>query len=140
MTIATESHALDDTTLAGTLSAVPSGKSVEARVSVLEGPLYHLRHLRIEGAVPPDARAKLGLAPGQPAIASEVLAAGARLLAAMQEDGYALATVEPPDATADPQNHAIDVTFKAAEGRRAVIGQIDFAGLSSVNESFVRLF
>ena len=60
------------------------------------------------------------------------------VLTAVKEDGYALATVDPPDATEDPQHYTIDVTFKAAEGRRAVIGSIDFTGLSALNEDFVR--
>ncbi len=133
-----DGHPLDDPTLAQTLSALPEGKSAEVKVTVQTGPLYHLGHITIDGELPADAATKLGLAEGQPAVASEVLAAGARLLTAMREDGYALATVDPPDATEDPQHHTIDVTFKAAEGRRAVIGSIDFTGLSAVNEDFVR--
>ena len=138
VTITIDGHPLDDTALAGALATVPEKQSVEAKVSVQTGPIYHLRHIAIEGAVPPDARASLGIAPGQPAIASEVLAAGVRLLTAMQEDGYALAAVGPPEATADPHEQALDVTFKAAAGRRAVIGRIDLRGLEAVNESFVR--
>jgi translocation and assembly module TamA len=136
--IAIDSRPLDDLALAQTLSALPEGKSVEVKVTVETGPLYHLGHITIDGEVPPDAAAKLGLTEGQPAVASDVLAAGARLLTAMREDGYALATVDAPDATQHPQQHTIDVTFKAAEGRRAVIGAIDIAGLSAVNEDYVR--
>lgn len=133
-----DGHPLDDPPLAQTLSALPEGKSAEVKVTVQTGPLYHLGRITIDGEVPPDAATKLGLAEGQPAVASEVLAAGARLLTAMREHGYALATVDPPDATQDASHHTIDVTFKAAEGRRAVIGPIDFTGLSAVNEDFVR--
>lgn len=133
-----DGHPLDDPALAQTLSALPEGKSAEVKVTVQPGPQYHLGRVTIDGEVPPDASAKLGLAEGQPAVASNVLAAGARLLTAMREDGYALATVNPPDATQNPERHTIDVTFKAAEGRRAVIGAINFTGLSAVNEDFVR--
>jgi translocation and assembly module TamA len=136
--IAIDGHSLDDPALAQTLSALPESKSAEVRVIVQTGPLYHLRHIVIDGEVPPDATAELGLTEGQPAVASEVLAGGARLLTAMREDGYALATVDPPDAREDPQRHTIDLTFKVAEGHRAVIGAIGFAGLSAVNEDFVR--
>jgi translocation and assembly module TamA len=129
---------LDDPALAQMLSALPPDKSVGVKATVQTGPLYHLGHIAIAGQVPPDAAAKLGLIEGQPAVASDVLAAGARLLTAMREDGYALATVGSPDATEDPQRHTIDVTFEAAEGRRAVIGAIDFTGLSTVDEGFVR--
>jgi translocation and assembly module TamA len=129
---------LDDPALTQTFSALAEGKSAEVKVTVQTGPLYHLGRVAIDGVVPPDAAAKLGLAEGQPAVASEVLAAGARLLTAMREDGYALATVDPPDATQNPQHHLIDVSFKAAQGHRAVIGAIGFTGLSAVDEDFVR--
>jgi translocation and assembly module TamA len=136
--IAIDGHPIDDPALAQTLSVLPEGKSAEVKVTVQTGPLYRLGRVAIDGEVPPDAAAKLGLTKGQPAVASDVLAAGARLLTAMREEGYALATVDPPDAVQDPQHHTIDVTFKAAEGRRAVIGAIDFTGLSTVNEDYVR--
>ena len=131
-------HPLDAPGLAEALTAAPVGNSVAVNVAVQPGPLYHLGHITIDGAVPADARAKLGLSPGQPAIAAQVLAAGAGLLAAMQEDGYALAKVDPPDAVANTGDRTLDVTFKASSGRRAVLGAIGLSGLSSVNESFVR--
>lgn len=136
--ITIDERPVDDPELAQILSAVPEGKAVVVKIAADMGPLYHLGRIAIDGEVPPDARDKLGLAEGQPAIASDVLAAGARLLTAMREDGHALAKVDPPDAVADPQRHAIDVTFKAAEGRRAVVGAINVTGLDSVNEDFVR--
>jgi translocation and assembly module TamA len=138
VTVTIDGHPVGDTDLPKTLEAVPAKTSVAVKVAVEVGPLYHLGRVTIEGNVPRDAREKLGLSEGQPAVASDVLAAGARLLTGMQEDGYALAKVEPPDATQDPQRHAIDVTFKAQEGRRAVIGPIEVTGLKAVNEDFVR--
>ena len=63
------------------------------------GPQFHLGQVEIQGAVPPDARAKLGLAPGQPAMAADVLAAQGRLLTAIRDDGYPLAKVDLPPAT-----------------------------------------
>ena len=138
VTVSIDGHPAGDTDLPKTLGAVPAKTSVEVKVAAQPGPLYHLGHITIDGDVPPDAREKLGLSEGQPAVASDVLAAGVRLLTAMQEDGYALAKVEAPDATQDPQRHTIDVAFKATEGRRAVIGPITVTGLEGVNEDFVR--
>ena len=138
VTVTIDGRPVGDADLPKTLEAVPAGSSVGVKVAAEPGPLYHLGRIAIVGDVPPDAREKLGLAEGQPAVASDVLAAGARLLSAMQEEGYALANVAPPDATQDPRRHAIDVTFKAAKGRRAVIGPIAVTGLSDVNETFVR--
>lgn len=138
VTLTIAGHPVDDPDLPRSLSAVPAKKPVDVKVVAQTGPLYHLGRITIEGKVPPDAREKLGLSEGQPAVASDVLAAGARLLTAMREDGYALAKVDTPDATQDPKQHTIDVTFRAAEGRRAVIGRIKITGLRAVNESFVR--
>lgn len=138
VSIAIAGHALDDPALLAVLDKVPQGTAVAVRVLVQPGPLFRLGHITIIGAVPADARGKLGLASGQPAVAADVLAAAARLLGALQEDGYALAKVEPPIATEDAQHHLIDVTFKAEAGRRATIGPIVFTGLKAVNERFVR--
>lgn len=138
VTVTIDGRPDDDTDLPNILEKVPAKDSVAVKVAAEIGPLYHLGRITIDGDTPPDARAKLGLSPGEPAVASDVIAAGVRLLTAMQEDGYALAKVSPPDATQDPQRHTIDVTFKASEGRRAVIGPIKVTGLKAVNEDFVR--
>ena len=129
---------LDDPSVVETLTAFPEGKSVAVTVKPEPGPLYHLGRVTITGQVPPDAAAKLGLAEGQPAVAADVLAGGARLLTAMREDGYALASVAAPDARLNPQSHKVDVTFKAEAGRVATIGPVGLTGLDAVNESFVR--
>jgi translocation and assembly module TamA len=138
VTVTIAGHAVDDPDLPQNLSALPAEKPVDVKIAVQKGALYRLGRITVEGRVPPDAKGKLALSEGQPAVASDVLAAGARMLTAMREDGYALAKVDTPDATQDPQHHTIDVTFKAAEGRRAVIGRIKITGLRAVNESFVR--
>ena len=129
---------LDDPSLPAKLEAVPQSTSVAVEAKAALGPLFHLRHVAIEGEIPADARAKLDLKPGQPAVASDVLAAGTRLLTALQEDGYALAKVDPPQATEIPSEHALDITFKVDAGRKAHIGTIAISGLSAIHESFVR--
>jgi translocation and assembly module TamA len=133
-----DGHPLDDPELPERLDDVPKDKSVTVTVTPEPGPLYHLRRITLDGTVPPDAAGKLGLSAGQPAIASDVLAAGARLLTALQEDGYALAKVDPPLATEIPAEQALDVSFTADPGARATIGTIALDGLGTVNESFVR--
>jgi translocation and assembly module TamA len=136
--VAIDGMPLDDPALPAKLDAVPQNNSVTVAAKPVLGPLYHLRRIEIEGEVPADARGKLGLDPGQPAIASDVLAAGTRLLNALQEDGYALAKVDPPIAIEIPSEHVLDITFKVDAGGRAHIGAITLRGLSAVHESFVR--
>ncbi len=138
LSITIDARTLDDPELPQALAEIPEAKSVDVKISAETGSLYHLGRITIEGAVPSDAKEKLGLSTGQPAVAAEVLAAQTRLLAALQEEGYALAKVDAPDAIQQPQNHTIDVTFTAMAGQRAVIGPINVTGLDDVNESFVR--
>lgn len=119
---------ISDPTLLTYLDGVPNGQTVDVYVKIKTGPLYHLRHVTIDGDLPKDAAGKLQLQEGEPAVAADVLAGGTRLLTALQEDGYALAKVEQPDAVADDQAHAIDVTFKAETGPKTNIGEISITG------------
>ncbi len=131
-------HAVDDPNLPDLLNRAPANPPVEVHVTVTPGPLFHLRKVAIEGAVPESARAKLDLAPGAPAVASDVLAARDRLLNALRNEGYALAKVDEPVAILEPRADALDVTFKADSGPRVDLGAITVAGLQDVNGSFVR--
>jgi translocation and assembly module TamA len=67
-----------------------------------------------------------------------VLRGQERLLTALHEGGYALATVSAPVAYEDPAAHVLDVTFTAQAGPRVDIGEIAIHGLHDVNESLVR--
>ncbi|MDE1986593.1 MAG: BamA/TamA family outer membrane protein [Alphaproteobacteria bacterium] len=131
-------HDIGDAELPNILDAVPQDTSVEVKVDIARGPLYRLRKIDIEGAIPPNERGALGLSVGQAAVAPDVLSAQSRLLTALQEDGYAFAKVEAPIAYLDDAAHAVDLTFKVETGSRDVIGPISFQGLKGVHENFVR--
>ena len=131
-------HDLTDRTLPDALEEVPQGQSVDVKVMVERGQRYALRKVVVDGTVPETARAALGIKPGDPAIAADVLAGQTRLQNALEEDGYAFAKVEPPIATADDAGNVLDVTYKAEPGAHVAIGRISFKGLEHVNESFVR--
>lgn len=138
VTITVNGRALDDPGLPAAIEALPKETDAEVAVAIDLGPLYHLRQVTIEGEIPEDARSKLGVASGAPAIAADVLNAQGRLLTALQEDGYALAKVDPPVAYEDAAAHALDVTFRVNAGPRVDIGEIRIAGLRDVNEALVR--
>ena len=104
------------------LDSIPASKSVTVKVSPLLGPLYHIGKVTLAGGIPERNRAALGLKSGDPAVAAIVLDGRTRLLSALQEDGYALAKVDEPNATADDQAHTIDVTYKVQAGDRVKIG------------------
>lgn len=113
-----------------------AGTSVPVHIVIDKGAIYHVGKVTLEGEVPASGRSALNLRKGDRAVAAAVLDAGARMLAALQEDGYALASVAPPVAFADDESHLINVTYKVDAGRRARIGKIHFKGLVDVRESF----
>jgi translocation and assembly module TamA len=114
--------------------------SDEARVKITFslGNLYHVRRIDIDGDVPKEAQAALGLQTGAPAVAADVLAAGDRLQTALADQGYAFAKVDPPIAHEDAGARVLDVSFHVATGARVKIGPIRIRGLRKVKEEYVR--
>jgi translocation and assembly module TamA len=137
VTIKINGMGLDSEDLGNVLSALP--KKSEARVQIFPtlGPLFHVGHIEIKGGLPPGFEQKLRLATGAPAVASNVLAAGTTLQAALQDAGYAFAKVDQPVAYERPTQKVLDLTFAVAAGPRVRIGQIRIEGLENVQESFV---
>ncbi len=130
--------ALDESGLGDTLNALPQGQAALCKVAFTLGPLYHLGDIGIDGSIPDSARSSLALSSGAPAIASDVLAAGARLLTALENQGYAFARVDPPVAHEDPDKHVLNLSFRVVTGPRVQIGEIRFEGLKRVHERLVR--
>ncbi len=138
VTITIDDRPLDDPALPDQIESLPADKSANVAVAVEVGPLYHLRKVALEGEMPDSARARLGITSGDPAVAADVLKARERLLTALQEDGYALATVSAPIAYEDPAAHVLDVSYQVHAGPQVAIGEIAVHGLRQVNESLVR--
>jgi translocation and assembly module TamA len=140
VSIAINGLPLTDPSLGDALTALPKGSSAKVAVSFALGTLYHLRRIDIDGKVPPpiDARETLGLRSGQPAVAASVLAGGARLLSALQEQGYAFARVDPPIAYEAADAPVLDLSFHVAAGLKVKIGDIHIEGLQRVHASLVR--
>ncbi len=140
ITITIAGKDIGDKSLPDLLEKVPQGRTVEVKAVVERGPQYRLRKIDINGKIPTgiDAGKAMGISSGDPAIASKVLAAQGALLNALQDQGYAFAKVDQPDAFADDADNVLDVSFKVDAGPRVTIGRISFNGLKDVNESFVR--
>src|ERR1700722_12133727 len=121
--------ALGDPNLGEVLTALPKGNDARVAISFTLGTLYHLRHIEIDGVVPQpiNARDTLGLSTGQAAVASDVLAGGARRQTARQEEGYAFAKVDPPVAYEAADAPVLDLNFHVVSGRKVNIGQINIA-------------
>jgi translocation and assembly module TamA len=130
--------ALNEPSLADTLNALSNGDDALCKVTFELGPLYHLGHIEIDGSVPDSARDSLALSSGAPAIASDVLAGGARLLTTLENQGFAFAKVDPPVAHEDPAEHVLNLSFHVVTGPRVQIGEIRFDGLKRVHERLAR--
>jgi translocation and assembly module TamA len=138
ITISINGKGLDSVGLGNLLAALPKGGDARVKIVPRLGPLFHVRHIDVKGALPPGMRSKLPLSAGAPAVASDILAAGAALQTALVDDGYALAKVAQPIAYERPAQHVLDLTFHVTTGPRVRIGDIRVEGLKNVHESLVR--
>jgi translocation and assembly module TamA len=124
--------------LADTLAALPKGSDAHVSISFTLGPLYHIGSIDIDGDLPEGLRSTLGLTSGEPAVASAVLAGGARLQTALQERGYAFAKVDPPVAYEAAHTPVLDLRFHVTVGSKVNIGEVRIQGLKRVHESLLR--
>jgi len=129
---------LSNPALGDVLSALPKGEEARVAIGFTLGPLYHLRRIDIDGELPEGVRSSLGLTGGEPAVASDVLAGGSRLLTALQERGYAFANVDPPVAYEAADAPVLDLRFHVVVGPKANVGKIHIRGLRRVHESLLR--
>lgn len=129
-------HSLDDPALPAVLDAAAGPVPVD--VAITPGPVFHLRRVTLEGQAPQVARDALDVAPGAPAIASNVLARQGRMLDALRSHGYALAKVDLPVATLEAGAQALDVSYKVDAGPQVDLGPIGLDGLTRVDPDFVR--
>jgi translocation and assembly module TamA len=138
ITIQIDGMALSDPGLADHLNALPKKQDAHVQITFKLGALYHLRNITIDGELPASVQGEFTLKTGAPAVADTVLAAGAHLLAALEEQGYAFAKVDAPVAYEDKTQPLLDVTFHVEAGPRVNIGEIHFTGLKRVHESLLR--
>jgi translocation and assembly module TamA len=129
---------LDDPALPGRLQAQPPAPPVPIAVTIDKGKLFHLRRISLDGSVPAVAAHAFTLRQGDPAIAAKVLGAGAAMLTAMRNDGYAFANVDPPQAVEFPAADALDVSFHITPGPRVDIGPITLLHTGTVHAGFIR--
>lgn len=129
---------LDDPGLFDTIDFSPAKPELPIVVSIETGPLFHLRHIDLQGELPEQAKQWLGLSSGAPAIAAKVLVARENLLASLLNAGYALAKVDEPIATLVAGENAIDVTYKVSAGKVAHLGAISVSGLDKLKEPYAR--
>lgn len=128
------------------LLSVPKGQNVQITVTSTRGDLFRLGRLTLQRA-PQDGvgdvvltdpqAAAFGLRVGQPAVASDVLAAATRLQSELKEEGYALAEVGPPKAWLHPETRTLDLVFTVRRGPIVDIGAITLTGLKRVHPAYI---
>ncbi len=133
-----DGRALSDLDLPQALAELPRGREAKIQARFTLGPLYRLGKIEVSGDLPPQASAALGLATGDPAVASAVLAAGRRLEDHLQAEGYAFARVDPPVAYEDATQPLLDLSFHAVTGAKVPIGSVAIVGLKRVREDVAR--
>jgi translocation and assembly module TamA len=138
VTITIAGHALDDPSLPATIDSAPANPPLKVDAAFDLGPRFTLGNVTITGTVPPDVPGHLRLKPGDPAESAPILAAQARLLDALKQDGYPLAKVPTPVAVLHPDVNQLDVEFQPDSGPHADIGPITIDGLKDMHEAFVR--
>ncbi|HEY1898440.1 MAG TPA: BamA/TamA family outer membrane protein [Steroidobacteraceae bacterium] len=137
VTVTIDGDALTSADVGDKLTALPKGKDATVVVSFVPGSQYVLGKVTIDGDLPAGVLSKFNLHTGQPAIAADVLAAGTRLLTALQDQGYAFAKVDTPFAEELPDAHQLDVSFHVVTGAVVHFGAISVTGLQRTRLSAV---
>jgi translocation and assembly module TamA len=131
-------RSLDDPGLLAALEALPAKTPAPVEIRITPGPLFHIGHIEISGEVTAAERAALGLAPGAPARAGDILAARDRLLKALRHDGHAFAKVATPEGIEHDDTHTLDLRFTVEAGPRVDLGPLALEGLHQVNPDYVK--
>ena len=119
---------------------VTAGAVPRPVVRVTLGPRFEIKDPTIEAASPaPDPAAQnaaltaLGLRPGAPGRAADIVAAEGRAVAALQKLGYADAAIRPREVIVDHADHTVKPTFHIASGDRVRLGAVRLVSKARVN-------
>jgi translocation and assembly module TamA len=135
--ITIDGKALTDPTLLTTLAAAPAQETATVEVTPQIGTQFHVGQVALHG-LPPGFAPPPMIKTGDVALAAPILDAAPELRLALQNDGYAFASVGTPLAVASLQTHTLNVTYSADPGPRVDIGRIAFSGLTRTDPDFLR--
>lgn len=111
-----------------------AGKKAEDDIT---GPKLKASTPRVVSLTPEEQKA-FGLADGAPAIAADIIAARDRLAAFLQEEGYGLAELSPPQGILHSATHGLEVRIFITRGPKLVVGPLTLDGLKHVHPSYLR--
>lgn len=114
-------------------------------VKVVPGPRFLIGEAGIEwrGEAPDTdtavaARRAMNLAPGTPGRAVDVIAAEGRIVAEVQQRGYADAVAEPRDVVVDHADHAVRPTYRIAAGMLVRLDDLDIVAAGRTRPAWLR--
>ncbi|GAA4499982.1 autotransporter assembly complex protein TamA [Gluconacetobacter tumulicola] len=128
------------------LLAIPKGQAVQVTITPTRGEIFRLGRVTLvrasgDGTGPVVLNAleskALGVKAGQPAVASDVLTAGANLQSQLKEEGHALAQVDTPKAWLRPVTHTLDVEYTVRSGPVVTIGAISLSGMTRTHPAYI---
>jgi translocation and assembly module TamA len=119
---------------------VGEGEAPTPRVRVTPGPRFTLAMPLIEwsGPAPPAAdqaaaEKALGLRPGEPGRAADVVSGEGRIISSLQQHGYADARPEPRQVVVDHAAHTVQPTYHIATGPLVRLGGIELVARGRTN-------
>jgi translocation and assembly module TamA len=139
--------ATDTAAFAKAAEAYRNTKAVPIKIAIDPGPVFTLRSLRIIDAASGLAYTAeelpqriVGLKPGDPAAASDIRAAEARIIDYVRAQGHPLVKVQAPSPTVDHAAHIMDLTLAVTPGPRATLGEATIVGPQHFDPLIARSF
>ena len=124
---------------------VTEGDRPTAIVRIEPGPRFTFQSAEIEyageapsAAVADAARAAMAVPVGEPGRAPDVLQAEGRIVAALQERGYADARAEPRRVVVDHADRSVRPTFQIAAGTLTRLDGLQFDQIGRTNQTWLR--
>jgi translocation and assembly module TamA len=142
-----EIGATDTSAFAKAAEAYRNAKAAPIRIAVDPGPLFTLRSVRVVDAASGLAYTRdelpqkvIGLKPGDPAAASDIRAAMARIVDYVRAQGHPLVKVQAPSPIVDHVAHIMDLTLAVAPGPRATLSEATIVGPQHFDPLVARSF
>jgi translocation and assembly module TamA len=128
-------------------NALRNRAPVPVRIVAETGPLFRLRNIQVldratrqtfsPEELPPYV---VRIAPGDPAEATSIRAANARLVDHFRRRSFPLVKSPPPSPVVDHSADSMDVTFLVDTGPKAGIGEVSLRGPQGFDQEIVRSF
>ncbi len=124
---------------------IGEGDAPQPFLSITPGPRSKIADPRIEWIGPPPAieiqaaaQKAMALKPGDPGRAEAVIAAEGRIVATLQQDGYADAEAKPREVVVDHADLTVRPAYRIASGALVKLGAVELKGSSRTRPRWLR--